>query len=65
MSGGRWNYQELRIREQAPAAARFLEAVAQSEQICDWAESGDTGPEEAGRELYALWVKTFNEVYGS
>lgn len=70
MSGGRWNYQQYRIEEQAEVVAKFLKAVAQSEQIVDWAESGDDvrhDPEDgsgAERELYDLWLKTFTEVYG-
>lgn len=73
MSGGRWNYQEWRIREQGEEFAKtiqlFASAVAQSEHIVDWAESGDTTRRAedgsgAERDLYDLWLKTFNEVYG-
>ena len=48
----------------------FLRAVAEREHIVDWAECGDTvrRREEDGsgaeRDLYDLWLKTFNEVYG-
>jgi hypothetical protein len=69
MSGGAWNYQEHRIRESAETVAAFIEAIAESEHIVDWAESGDsvrrredgTGAE---KDLYDLWLKTFNKVFG-
>lgn len=68
MSGGRWNYQSWRIREQAEPIAKFIEAIAESEYIVDWAESGDTARRRedgsgAERDLYDLWLKTFSEVY--
>lgn len=65
MSGGRWNYQQYRIGEEADRVAKFLKAVAESERIVDWAESGDDVRHDrsgAERELYDLWLKTFNEV---
>jgi hypothetical protein len=70
MSGGAWNYQQYRIEEDAERVAAFLRAVAKSEHIVDWAESGDTARRRedgsgAERDLYDLWVKTFNEVYGN
>jgi len=69
MSGGAWNYQSWKIKEWAPAVAKFVEAIGESEQIIDWAESGDTvrrREDGSGAEcdLYELWLKTFNEVYG-
>lgn len=69
MSGGRWNYQQWRIHDWAEHAPKFIEAIAQSEHIIDWAESGDTvrvreDGSGAERDLYDLWLKTFNEVFG-
>ncbi|HEY1705569.1 MAG TPA: hypothetical protein VGG75_38275 [Trebonia sp.] len=73
MSGGRWNYQEWRIRDFGEDVTRFIGqfagAIAQSEHIVDWAESGDTTRRRedgsgAERDLYDLWLKTFDDVYG-
>lgn len=69
MSGGNWGYQQWRIKEEAERFAKFMGAVAESEHIVDWAESGDTvrcreDGSGAERDLYDLWLKTFNEVYG-
>lgn len=70
MSGGHWDYQQFRIEEMAAEYAEdsrtraFLEAVALSEHLCDWAICGDTDPESAGKKLYELWVATFEKVYG-
>jgi len=69
MSGGAWGYQSWKIRDSAETVAKFIEAIAQSEHIVDWAESGDTARRRedgsgAERDLYELWLKTFNEVYG-
>lgn len=74
MSGGRWNYQSWRLRDAVEEGGwhwqlgKFIEAIAQSEHIVDWAESGDTVRRRedgsgAERDLYDLWLKTFNEVY--
>jgi hypothetical protein len=75
MSGGRWNYQQWNIRDLAVALrdrreplVRFIEAIAETEHIVDWAESGDTVRRRedgsgAERELYDLWLTVFNEVY--
>lgn len=75
MSGGAWGYQDGRIREllsddgSVALARRLLEAVAQSEHIVDWAESGDTVRRRedgsgAERDLYDLWLATFNDAFG-
>ena len=69
MSGGRWNYQSWRIKDQAETIARFIEAIGESEHIIDWAESGDTVRRRedgsgAERDLYDLWLKTFEAVFG-
>lgn len=76
MSGGAWNYQQYRIEEIAEAVAdntnplvEFIKAVAETEHIIDWAESGDTVRRRedgsgAEHDLYELWLKTFNRVYG-
>lgn len=68
MSGGTWNYQQWRLHDWAPYVAKFVEAIAKSEHIIDWAEAGDTVRRRedgsgAERDLYDLWLKTFNEVY--
>ena len=75
MSGGRWNYQQWKILDLAEQIengvhplAEFIRAVAESEHIVDWAESGDTVRRRedgsgAERDLYDLWLKTFNKVY--
>jgi len=73
MSGGRWNYQQWRIHDEMPAELdkikRFVEAIAESERIVDWAESGDTVRRRedgsgAERDLYDLWLRTFDGIYG-
>ena len=69
MSGGTWAYREWQIRDDCDRVAKFLEAVAKSEHIIDWAEAGDTTRRRedgtgAERDLYDLWLATFNEVYG-
>ena len=69
MSGGQWGYQSWRIKESTDRIAKFIMAVGESEHIIDWAESGDTVRRRddgsgAERDLYDLWLKTFNEVYG-
>jgi hypothetical protein len=69
VSGGKWGYQSYRIEEQAEALSGFVKAIAQSEHIIDWAESGDTVRRRedgsgAERDLYDLWLATFNMIYG-
>lgn len=72
MSGGRWGYQQWKILDAAEDLKKlmvFAEAVAESEHIVDWAECGDTVRRRedgsgAERDLYDLWLKTFDEVYG-
>jgi hypothetical protein len=69
MSGGRWGYQSWKIKDQAEVVVKFIEAIAESEHIIDWAESGDSARRRedgsgAERDLYDLWLKTFDEVYG-
>lgn len=69
MSGGMWGYQSWKIKDSAEAIGKFLEAVAESEHIIDWAESGDTVRRRedgsgAERDLYDLWLKTFEAVFG-
>lgn len=63
MSGGRWNYQEYKIVEDAERLITLMTAVAATEHIVDWSECGDTSRDDAERELYDLWVKTFDEVF--
>ena len=48
---------------------KIIEAVAESEHIVDWAEAGDTSRRRddgsgAEHDLYELWLKTFNDIYG-
>lgn len=69
MSGGHWNYQSYRIEEWAEYIPKFVKAIAQSEHIVDWAVCGDTVRRRedgsgAERDLFDLWLKTFNEVFG-
>lgn len=73
MSGGRWGYQQHKIKDDAlrmsELLAAFAHAVSESEHLIDWAESGDTVRRRedgsgAERDLYDLWLKTFDEVYG-
>lgn len=71
MSGGRWGYQSHRIRDWAgviPRLGKFIDAIAQSEHIIDWAESGDTVRRRedgsgAEHDLYELWLATFNDAF--
>jgi hypothetical protein len=70
VSGGKWDYQSHRIKDSAAGLAKFVEAIAESEHIIDWAECGDTTRRDedgsgAERDLYDLWLKTFNEVFGN
>jgi len=69
VSGGRWGYQSQRIKDVIPVLAKFAEAISESKHIIDWAESGDTVRRRedgsgAERDLYDLWLKTFEEIYG-
>jgi hypothetical protein len=69
LSGGVWGYQSWKIKDSAEMVGKFIEAIAESEHIIDWSESGDTVRRRedgsgAERDLYDLWLKTFNEVYG-
>lgn len=69
MSGGAFGYQEHKIRDAIESVSVIMEAVAQSEHIVDWAESGDTTRRRedgsgAERDLYDLWLKTFERLYG-
>lgn len=69
MSGGTWGYQSWKIKDSADMVTKFIGAIAESEHIIDWAESGDTIRRDkdgsgAERDLYDLWLKTFNDVYG-
>jgi hypothetical protein len=69
VSGGRWGYQSWKIKDQAETISKFVNAIADSEHIIDWSESGDTVRRRedgsgAERDLYDLWLKTFDEVYG-
>jgi hypothetical protein len=75
-SGGRWNYQSWRIQDQIENLdlsilkfKAFAKAIAESEHLIDWAECGDTVRRRedgsgAERDLYDLWLKTFDEVFG-
>lgn len=77
MSGGTWNYKQWEIldlaellEQRALPLAEFIKAVAQTEHIIDWAEAGDTTRRAddgsgAERQLYDLWLNTFNRVYGT
>lgn len=76
VSGGHWNYRQWKIEDLAEdikagtnPLVEFIKAVAESEHIIDWAESGDTTRRRedgsgAERDLYDLWLNTFNRVYG-
>ena len=68
MSGGRWGYQQYHIEEQAEWLPELLKAVAQTEHIVDWAESGDTVRRRedgtgAEQDLYELWLETFTRLF--
>jgi hypothetical protein len=74
VSGGRWGYRSEWIRDLAGDEStliqlrKLLGALAETERIVDWAESGDTVRRRddgsgAERDLYDLWVRTFNEVW--
>lgn len=70
MSGGHWGYQSWKLRDamldegELAKLRKFVEAVAKTEHIVDWAICGDTLRENAEHELFDLWVKTFDEVFG-
>lgn len=64
MSGGRWGYQRYRLEEKAEEVGKLLQAVAETEELVDWAVSGDSNQAEAGAKLLALWERTFTELYG-
>lgn len=65
MSGGHWDYQSWKLEEEAEKWAKLMKAIGQSEHIVDWAICGDTSEETAGKQLYELWLKTFEEVFGN
>jgi hypothetical protein len=69
VSGGTWGYQSWKIQDSAEGIGKFIKAIAESEHIIDWSEAGDTVRRRedgsgAERDLYDLWLKTFNEVFG-
>lgn len=76
MSGGTWRYQSNHLEDLAMELelktnelVELIKAVARTEHIVDWAESGDTVRRRedgsgAERELYDLWLETFDKVYG-
>jgi len=76
MSGGAWGCQQHRLRELAEEIEsgklelpRLIRAVADSEKIVDWSECGDTVRRRedgtgAEKDLYDLWLETFEELYG-
>lgn len=70
MSGGHWGYQSWAIRDamldegEFAKLKTFIEAVAESEHLVDWAICGDTSREYAERMLFDLWVHTFDKVFG-
>lgn len=69
MSGGTWQYKSYELAEWGEKVQAFMTAVSESEHIIDWAEAGDTARRNddgsgAEHDLYELWLKTFNEVYG-
>ena len=77
MSGGHWNYQQYKLEEIASLLdenrsiiVEIIKTAAESEHIIDWAESGDTvrRRDEDGsgeeKDLYELWLKTFQRLYG-
>jgi len=77
MSGGRWNYQSWQIidlfadiEKSIDMVKKFSKAIGESEHIIDWAECGDSvrrmeDGSGAEKDLYDLWLKTFDEVYGN
>ena len=76
MSGGRWRYQSYRLEELAndmennrSVFVELIKTVARTEHLVDWAECGDTVRRRedgsgAERDLYDLWLETFDRLYG-
>lgn len=64
MSGGKWGYQQHRIREVAEEVQPFFNAIAETEKIIDWSESGDTNEQYAKDKLYELWHDVFDQLWG-
>lgn len=76
MSGGAWGYKQFHLDDLATELetgtselVELIKAVARTEHIVDWAESGDTVRRRedgsgAERDLYDLWRETFNKLYG-
>jgi hypothetical protein len=64
MSGGTWNYKDEHIRRSAVEIALLLETVAETERIVDLAVSGDSNQKDPGKELFRLWHRTFEDLYG-
>jgi hypothetical protein len=69
VSGGHWGYASQKIEELAgdegdyQAARTLLMAAARTEHLIDWAESCDTSRADAERQVYDLWVETFDKLY--
>jgi hypothetical protein len=75
LGGGKWGYQSHQICEMATAIqdnkhilVELLNAVAQTEHIIDWAESGETVRHRkdcsgAERDLYEMWLDVFDKLY--
>lgn len=75
MSGGKWNYQSWQIKDDADGfthcacwrcnqVAELLKAAGETERLIDWAECGDSSPQTAQTEVYMLWLRTFDKLYG-
>jgi hypothetical protein len=64
MSGGTWGYKGEHIRRSAEEITLLLKAVAETERIVDWAVSGDSNQKDPGKELFRLWHRTFEDLYG-
>lgn len=76
MSGGRWNFQSWKIVDlfedvgnDLEKLRKFAKVIGESEHIVDLAECGDAVRRRedgsgAERDLYDLWLKTFDEIYG-
>lgn len=67
MSGGAWNYQEYRLQEKADMLtqeiAELLRAVAATEHLVDWSESGDSSRAYAEPRIYDVWLEVFERLY--
>ena len=65
MSGGRWDYRDLRIADEIRPIMipGILAALQEALHLVDWAESGDTDRESAEPKVYDIIKKLGDDIF--